>query len=395
MQLRMTQRRGLVRSVLGAALVVVVAALAATPALAGRDLVVGVNEDAAKWRPGLSAIGNDLNFGYYRVTQGWQPGQTQPSASDTESLIAALANAGSQKILLSVSGTSSAAPATASSRAEYCSFVSSLLDRFPQIAAVNIWNEANLSYFWKPQFNRNGSSAAPAAYEALLARCYDTIKSGHPSVRLITSISPRGNDNPRARSNISHSARNFIKKMGQAYRRSHRRARVFDAWGQNVYGSNSKERPWARHRLDIGEGDYARLLSYLKSAFGGTRQPVPGQKDVRIWYLEDGFQTSIAPKRSFYLSRETDRHVVEPLGRSSLPNQASQLTDAVRLAYCQPAVGGWFNFLLADEPSLHGWQSGVLFADWTPKPSYQAFKSVIAEVKADRVNCAKLRARIK
>lgn len=395
MQLRMTQRRGLVRSVLGAALVVVVAALAATPALAGRGLVVGVNEDAAKWRPGLSAIGNDLNFGYYRVTQGWQPGQTQPSASDTESLTAALANAGSQKILLSVSGTSSAAPATASSRAEYCSFVSSLLDRFPQIAAVNIWNEANLSYFWKPQFNRNGSSAAPAAYEALLARCYDTIKSGHPSVRLITSISPRGNDNPRARSNISHSARNFIKKMGQAYRRSHRRARVFDAWGQNVYGSNSKERPWARHRLDIGEGDYARLLSYLKSAFGGTRQPVPGQKDVRIWYLEDGFQTSIAPKRSFYLSSETDRHVVEPLGRSSLPNQASQLTDAVRLAYCQPAVGGWFNFLLADEPSLHGWQSGVLFADWTPKPSYQAFKSVIAEVKADRVNCAKLRARIK
>jgi hypothetical protein len=395
MQLRMTQRRGLVRSMLGAALVVVVAALAATPALAGRGLVVGVNEDAAKWRPGLSAIGNDLNFGYYRVTQGWQPGQTQPSASDTESLTAALANAGSQKILLSVSGTSSAAPATASSRAEYCSFVSSVLDRFPQIAAVNIWNEANLSYFWKPQFNRNGSSAAPAAYEALLARCYDTIKSGHPSVRLITSISPRGNDNPRARSNISHSARNFIKKMGQAYRRSHRRARIFDAWGQNIYGSNSKERPWARHRLDIGEGDYARLLSYLKSAFGGTRQPVPGQKDVRIWYLEDGFQTSIAPKRSFYLSSETDRHLVEPLGRSSLPNQASQLTDAVRLAYCQPAVGGWFNFLLADEPSLHGWQSGVLFADWTPKPSYQAFKSVSAEVKADRVNCAKLRARIK
>jgi hypothetical protein len=394
MQLRMTQRFGLVRSLLGVALVVLVAAFAATPALAGRGLVVGVNEDAAKWRPGLSSIGNDLNFGYYRVTQGWQPGQTAPTDTDTASIASALANAGSQKILLSVYGTSSAAPVTASSRAEYCSFVSSLLDRFPQIAAVNIWNEANLSYFWKPQFNRNGSSAAPAAYEALLARCYDTIKSRHPSVRLITSISPRGNDNPRARSNISHSARNFIKKMGQVYRRSHRRARIFDAWGQNIYGSNSKERPWARHRFDIGEGDYPRLLSYLKSAFGGTRQPVPGQKDVRIWYLEDGFQTSVVPKRSFYLSSETDRHVVEPLGRSSLPNQASQLTDAVRLAYCQPAVGGWFNFLLADEPSLHGWQSGVLFADWTPKPSYQAFKNVVAEVRAGRVNCAKLRARM-
>jgi hypothetical protein len=212
MQLRITRRFRLVRSLLGAALVVVVAALAATPALAGRGLVVGVNENAAKWRP-VSLIGNDLNLGYYRLTQGWQPGQAQPSALNNESLATALANAGAQRILLSVSGTSSSAPLTASSRAEYCSFVSSLLDRFPQIASVNIWNEANLSYFWKPQFNRNGSSAAPAAYEALLAHCYDTIKSRHPLVRLITSVSPRGNDNPRARSNISHSARNFIKKM--------------------------------------------------------------------------------------------------------------------------------------------------------------------------------------
>ena len=295
-------------------LFLVFAASGAAPALAGRNLVVGVNDDAVKWRPGISSIANDLGLGYYRVTQGWQPGQTQPSASDIASIEAAITNAGSQKILLSVFGSSGSAPRSVSSRAAYCSFVSSLLDRVPQIAAVNIWNEANLSYFWKPQFNRNGSSAAPAAYEALMARCYDAIKRSHPSVRVITSISPRGNDNPRARSNISHSARNFIKEMGRAYRRSHRRARIFDAWGQNVYGSTSQERPWARHRLDIGEGDYTRLLSYLRSAFGGTRQPVPGQKDVRIWYLENGFQTGVATKRSFYQDSETDRAVVAPVG---------------------------------------------------------------------------------
>ena len=376
-------------------LFLVFAASGAAPALAGRNLVVGVNDDAVKWRPGISSIANDLGLGYYRVTQGWQPGQTQPSASDIASIEAAITNAGSQKILLSVFGSSGSAPRSVSSRAAYCSFVSSLLDRVPQIAAVNIWNEANLSYFWKPQFNRNGSSAAPAAYEALMARCYDAIKRSHPSVRVITSISPRGNDNPRARSNISHSARNFIKEMGRAYRRSHRRARIFDAWGQNVYGSTSQERPWARHRLDIGEGDYTRLLSYLRSAFGGTRQPVPGQKDVRIWYLENGFQTGVATKRSFYQDSETDRAVVAPVGPSSRPDQASQLTDAIRLAYCQPAVGGFFNFLLADESNLHGWQSGILFSDWTPKPSYQAFKRVIAEVNSRRVDCAKLKARIK
>lgn len=383
------------RSVVIVTLALALAALAATPALAGRSLVVGVNEDAVKWRPDISAIGSDLNLGYYRVTQGWVPGRTQPSDSDAASIAAALANAGSQKILLNVSGRASTAPRNASARADFCAFVSAVLDRFPQIAAVNVWNEANLAYFWKPQFTGKGSSAAPADYEALMARCYDTIKSRHPSVRVITSISPRGNDRPDAPSNVSHSARSFIEKMGQAYRRSRRRARIFDAWGQNVYGSNSKERPWTRHRRDIGEGDYPRLLSYLRRAFGGTRQPVPGQKDVRIWYLEDGFQTSVAAKRTLYFSNEADHSVVAPLGTTSRLDQVSQLTDAVRLAYCQPAVGGFFNFLLADESNLHGWQSGVFFSDWTPKPSYQALKSVIAEVDAGRVNCAKLRARIK
>jgi hypothetical protein len=382
-----------VRPALVVILVVLVAGATAAPAVAGRGLVVGVNDDAVKWRPAISSVGNDLRLGYYRVTQGWHPGQTQPSPADTAALSAALRNAASQKVLLSVFGPASAAPVSRASRTAYCSFASSLLDRFPQIAAVNVWNEANLGYFWKPQFTRSGSSAAPAAYEALMARCYDAIKKRHPSVRVITSISPRGNDNPRARSNISHSARNFISKMGQAYRRSHRRARIFDAWGQNVYGSSSRERPWARHRLDIGQGDYPRLLSYLRSAFGGTRQPVPGQKDVRIWYLEQGFQTGVAAKRSFYGNSETDRSVVAPLG--GRVDQATQLTDAIRLAYCQPAVGAFFNFLLADEPSLRGWQSGVLFSDWTPKPSYQAFKRVTAEVRAGRVSCARLRARIK
>jgi hypothetical protein len=384
-----------VRSVLIVGLVIVFAGLAAAPAPAGRGLVIGVHDDAVKSRPGISSIGNDLRLGYYRVTQGWQPGQTQPSASDTASIAAALTNAGPRKVLLSVYGPASAAPVSLSARRAYCSFVSAILDRFPQVAAVNIWNEANLSYFWKPQFARNGSSAAPAAYEALMARCYDTIKSRHRSVRVITSISPRGNDKPHARSNISHSARNFIKKMGQAYHRSHRRARIFDAWGQNIYGSNSRERPWARHRIDIGEGDYSRLLSYLRGAFGGTRQPVPGQKDVRIWYLEGGFQTSVGPRRLFYRDSETDRGVVAPVGKPSQITQASQLTDAIRLAYCQPAVGAFFNFLLADEPTLHGWQSGVFFSDWTRKPSYRAFKSVIAEVNSHRVNCVKLKARIK
>ena len=60
-------------------------------------------------------------------------------------------------------------------------------------------------------------------------------------------------------------------------------------------------------------------------------------------------------------------------------------------AYCQPGVGAFFNFLLADEPSLAAWQSGVLWADWTPKPSFDALSEVVAQVRAGAIDCATVR----
>ena len=61
---------------------------------------------------------------------------------------------------------------------------------------------------------------------------------------------------------------------------------------------------------------------------------------------------------------------------------------AVRLAYCQPNVGAFFNFLLVDEPSS-AWQSGLFWADGFPKPAYDAFaKEAIADVRAGAVRCA-------
>ena len=66
----------------------------------------------------------------------------------------------------------------------------------------------------------------------------------------------------------------------------------------------------------------------------------------------------------------------------------TQLTAALELAYCQPAVGAFFNFQLADDRSLAGWQSGLLWADWTPKPSFWPVREAIAGVAAGRVDCS-------
>ena len=73
-----------------------------------------------------------------------------------------------------------------------------------------------------------------------------------------------------------------------------------------------------------------------------------------------------------------------PNADSLAPDQATQLRDAVRLAYCQPYVTAIFNFLLRDQPELSRWQSGVLWTDGSPKASYVAWRGAIAEANRAR-----------
>ena len=84
------------------------------------------------------------------------------------------------------------------------------------------------------------------------------------------------------------------------------------------------------------------MIAYAE-AFGGTEQPTIGS-GARIYYLEDGFETTVdSGKRSLYNGVERARTV----GSEAL--HAEQLVDAVRFAYCQPYVASFFNFLLTDE----------------------------------------------
>jgi len=375
-------------------------------AQAGPGLLIGVADDTLKWSNQPTAqralvYTRDLGVGAVRVTVPWQPGQTQLGVLDrrpVDRMILATWGNG-LRVVLAVYGRAVDAPQDDAHRIAYCQFVASLLHRYPGVNDVVIWNEPNSGRFWRPQFAPDGSSLAPAAYEALLARCWDMLHAARPGVNVIAASAPRGNDNPAASSNVSHSPVNFYRKLGQAYRASGRQRPIFDTVGHNPYPVSNSERPWVRHTVSttVSEGDYDKLMALLQEAFGGTGQPLPGQGRVRIWYMEQGFQTFVDPaKASLYRGRETDRQVLPPFfalaarttaGRA--PDQATQLADALQLAYCQPAVGAFFNFELADEPNLGGWQSGLLWADLTPKPSYVPFRSIVRQVAAGRVDCAR------
>ena len=264
----------------------------------------------------------------------------------------------------------------AKSRRQYCDFLHHVFMRVPFQDAV-IWNEANSPQFW-PQ------SAGPRAYEALLATCWRRLHAlRQANVNVISTTAAH------------YDPAGFMREVGEAYVDRKRRYPIVDTFGHNPYPDYAAEPPWVRHddARTVGQGDLGRYLAALETAFAGTRQPVPGEGRTTVWYLETGFQTTIAAaKRRFYHGEETDRHAVPPLAaetpRPWVRDQASQLRDALLLARCQPAVGAFFNFELLDEDRLAGWQSGVLWRDGTHKASYDVFKEAVELVESGDVDCS-------
>jgi hypothetical protein len=344
-------------------LLLLAALAAAEPARAGSGLIVGVADDHIKWTPEpgpvLAAV-SALRLDAIRVTLDWRPGRRHLTGRDHIALRrATAADPHGVRVVLAVYGRAVDAPRGRRAREDYCRFVRSALVRYGEITDVVVWNEANSDTFWRPHED------APAAYAALLARCWDLLHAAVPEVNVVTTTAG------------SHDPAGFIRGIGAAYRASGRTRPLFDAAGHNPYPRYPDEPPTARHSVYIGQGDYERLVAVLDETFGGTAQPA-----APIWYLENGFQTAVGrARRPYYAGRESAVRTVSPVG------QAEQLAAALRLASCQPRVAAFFNFLLVDERWLGGWQSGLLWADWKRKPAFGAYRAAIDELRRGGVDC--------
>lgn len=345
-------------------------------------IIVGVTDDTAKWmnrQDGIVGVHRDLRLMAVRVTVPWKPGEVRPTKLQQVYLhrIARMIQL-NDRIVLAVYNIARYAPTAARERTQYCAFLRGVVRHLPLIHDVEIWNEANSPAYW-PQ------AAGAKAYGALLARCYDVLHSRPGPINVISSTASR------------HDPAGFVFELGDAYSSSLRTRPLFDTFGHNPYPENSAEPPWALHENSdlIAEGDYETLMNVLRTSFEGTPQPLPGTRGVTIWYVEDGFQTVAPPeKRRYYRGRENDAHAVPalaPRGETTVVDQATQLHDAILLAYCQPAVSGFLNFGLLDEDRLGGWQAGLLWRDGSRKPSYDAFKSAIAEIRRRDTDCSKVR----
>ena len=326
-------------------------------------------------------ISRDAGFDAAAVSAMWQRGQRRPPASLVHLLgnvAAATQRANMQLLVVVWNGLGSDTPRTPAERADFAAYAGALVEALPQVRAVIVGNEPNLSTFWKPQFGAGGSDLAARTYTDLLARSYDAIKATRPGVLVLGgALSPRGADRPGG-SRPTHSPTTFIRDLGAAYRASGRDKPLMDAFAFHPYMQASRDSPSAKHseNTTITLADYPKLVSLLAGAFRGTAQP---GADLPVYYTEFGVQTAVpAAKRRFYADLDSPART----DSVSFDTQAAYYRRALELAYCQPTVRGLFVFHTFDEQSLGGWQSGLYFADRTPKPSLPAFRRAAADLRS-------------
>jgi hypothetical protein len=369
-----------VRLVLLAALAAALGAVALAdpaPAQAGPGLVVGAVEDEVRASSIVEAeakmaIFRLSGFRAVRVTSYWRPGQSRPT-DDELAVLRNVAQAGSRhgvRIYVTVMSPGSATtPLSDQARAQFASYAATIAREAPTLRDVIVGNEPNLNRFWLPQFLPDGSSAAPAAYLALLAQTYDALKAVSPAVKVYgAAVSPRGTDRP-AGIRPTHSPTTFIRALGTAYRASGRATPMMDAFAIHPYMENSSLPPTTAHpnplNTTVTIADYDKLVALLAEAFDGTAQ---AGSQLPILYGEFGVETQIPDaKRTLYTGREpeTTRPVAEE-------TQAAYYEQAFGMAFCQPNVVGMLLLHSQDERDLDRWQSGVRYVDGSPKTSLQA-----------------------
>ena len=374
---------------------VLVAAAGCAAASAAAGLRVGIAEDATKYADdggsNFFKSFNDLGMTANRITVLWDPtdgndGLTIAEEGFLDRSLPVAAIHGIDVVLSVYPAQARAFAVDTQNRIVlFAQFLQKLAVEYPQVKMFIVGNEPNQPRFMQPQFVRdrkgNYRPVAAATFARVMAASYDALKAVDPEITVVgIGLSPRGNDNPRARSNISRSPVRFIADLAAAYRKSRRTRPLMDALGFHPY-PNSNADPFVRGYSwpNAGLPNLDRIKQAIWDGFHGTAQPVFGEGAreapgaLRLVLDEYGRQAQIISSvRRMYTGRENIRPVNEA-------TQARMYAQTLRLAACDPTVSDLFFFHLIDETDLDRFQSGLLRADGTPRPSYDAVKQELAE----------------
>jgi hypothetical protein len=268
---------------------------------------------------------------------------------------------------------------SAAAAGRFAAFAAHVARTFPSVRDIIVGNEPNQTRFWQPQYNPNGSPAACVAYERLLAASYDALKQVDRGVNVIgIGLSPRGNDSPKARSNVSRSPVRCLRDIGAAYRGSARRLPIMDELSFHPYPRSDRDPLLKGYQWpNAGVPNLDRIKQAVWDAFNGTRQPTfaeggrPG--GLRFRLDEVGWQVRIVASAA---------HAYEGVENVPTTEEASQAQiygGLIRYLACDRSVRSLLFFGLIDEPILDRWQAALVRADGTQRPAYGVVKNTLAQ----------------
>jgi hypothetical protein len=350
---------------------------------ASAGLQIGVVEDGVRGANGTTLLSqmNDVGLTQVRVTVLWDPAapMTIPDQAAIEQMLPFAQARGVRVVFAVYPAKPLQAPRTAAQVNAFAAFTAHLARTFPSVKEFIVGNEPNQTRFWQPQFGVNGGSCV--AFTRMLAGSYDALKGVDRANKVIgAGLSPRGNDDPKAKSNVSHSPVSCLRDMGAAYRGLARARPLMDELSFHPYPKSDRDPLMMGYRWpNAGVPNLGRIKQAFWDAFRGTRQPLFGERGaaggVKFRLDEVGWQVGVHPSaRNAYAGVEN----IQPTDESS---QARIYAQLIRYLACDPSVSSLLFFGLVDEPDLGRWQAGLIRADGTLRPAYGAVKSTFAETQ--------------
>ena len=227
----------------------------------------------------------------------------------------------------------------------------------PAVKEWLAWNEPNNPIFLTPQYKKTAAGWAIQSAVDYAKICNAVYSGVHatlaPAERVGCGVTaPRGNNDPNGtRPSVSPLA--FLRAAKKAGLKS------FDAWAHHPYYAGPTDQPTTKPVTAKGAPATAVTLGNIDDLIKEVTR-LYGNK--RIWITEYGYQTN-PPDRLFGVT---------------LAQQAAYLTQAFALGRKNPRIDMMLWFLLKDESSVAGWQSGLLTSTGKKKPAYAAFMKMAA-----------------
>ena len=347
----------------------------ATPAPAAD---VGANDDSAKFAPdsGAAMYAEMAAVGLKQTVIGVRFKPSEPLLIQDKQLldltVPKALDAGIRVVFAVYPYPPREIEAGLGSPALFGAYVSTLARAYPQVRQFVIGNEPNQPAFWRPQFDRRGANASAALFGRYLAAGYDALKTVDPGLEVVgIGLSPRGNDKPKAKSNVSTSPIRFLRALGAWYRKSGRLRPLMDGFSFHPYPNRATD------PLDRGYGwpnagfvNLDRMKQALWDAFHGTPQPTT-VSGLGLHLDEVGWQVDTRARIGY--------HGVENVPVTDELTQAAIYAELIRRAACDPDVVEVSFFGFRDDGLRTGFQAALHRADGTPRPAASAVQEAIAE----------------